>query len=128
MVIEKLAIGKGFETAFEGCGFKCAFITASPQYASGKVEEMKCHLDSDEVFVLLRGKAVLLTKDKEDAPCCSTLLSPDTAYNITQGTWHYLAVSADALVFVAESGTMKKENTHTLQVGNEGITAQLPNA
>jgi len=43
------------------------------------------------------------------------------AYNVQQGTWHYLAVSEDALVFVAESGTMKKENTESMNVETENL-------
>ena len=46
-----------------GDTFKCAFITHSDQYTFGKVSSMKRHNKSDEVFILVTGKAVLLTGD-----------------------------------------------------------------
>ena len=116
MIITKRTSMEGFEPIFHTPNFKCAYITLSPQYAFGKVKEMKRHNDSDEVFVLLSGSAVLLTREEGSTEYTRTVLEYQTAYNVQQGTWHYLAVSEDALVFVAESGTMKKENTESMNV------------
>lgn len=116
MVITKRTSMEGFEPIFYTPNFKCAFITRSPQYAFGEIKEMKRHNDSDEVFVLLSGSAVLLTREEGSTEYTKTVLEYQTAYNVQQGTWHYLAVSEDALVFVAESGTMKKENTESMNV------------
>ena len=121
MVITKRTSMEGFEPIFHTPNFKCAFITLSPQYAFGKVKEMKRHNDSDEVFVLLSGKAVLLTREENSTEYTKTVLEYQTAYNVQQGTWHYLAVSEDALVFVAESGTMKREYTESINLELEDI-------
>lgn len=121
MVIEMQPEREGFDAIVQNSNFKCAFITASPQYAYGKVKMLKRHNDSDEIFVLLSGNAVLLTKDDTSAHYQTTPLQPKTAYNVTKGTWHHLAVSADAVVFVAESGSMKKENTQTAQLDADDI-------
>lgn len=124
MVITKTPTRAGFEAVFQSNRFKCAFITASEQYAFGKIKELKRHNDSDEVFVLLQGKAVLLTRNQDSSQYETTLLCPNTAYNVTSGTWHYLAVSDDAVVFVAESGTMEKENTQVVNIQSENIVLQ----
>lgn len=121
MVIEMHPEKEGFEAIVQNPDFKCAFITASPQYAYGKVNVLKRHNDSDEVFVLLSGNAVLLTKDDANAHYQTTPLQTKTAYNVTKGTWHHLAVSADAVVFVAESGSMEKENTQSINVESEDL-------
>ena len=121
MVITMQSEKEGFEVVVQNPDFKCAFITASPQYAYGKVNVLKRHNDSDEVFVLLSGNAVLLTKDGECTECQTTVLQTKKAYSVTKGTWHHLAVSADALIFVAESGSMKPENTQTACIETEGV-------
>lgn len=121
MVITKRTCMEGFEPIFHTPNFKCAFITLSPQYAFGKVKEMKRHNDSDEVFVLLSGKAVLLTREEGSTEYTKTPLEYQTAYNVQQGTWHYLAVSEDALVFVTESGTMQRENTESFYLESDNI-------
>ena len=121
MVITKRTSIEGFESIFHTPNFKCAFITLSPQYSFGKVKEMKRHNDSDEVFVLLSGSATLLTREEGNLEYTKTPLKHGTAYNVQQGTWHYLAVSEDALVFVAESGTMKTENTESCLLESDGV-------
>lgn len=120
MVISEKPQKDGFETIFQNDAFKCAFISPSDQYSYGKIKLMKRHNDSDEVFVLMEGSAVLLTKD-DDSDYQVTPLQQKIAYNVTKGTWHHLAVSDDALVFVTESGSMLKENTQSIDVEAEGI-------
>lgn len=120
MVISEKPQKDGFETVFQNEAFKCAFISPSDQYAYGKVKLLKRHNDSDEVFVLLEGSAVLLTQDEGYAHQV-TPLEKSTAYNVTKSTWHHLAVSDDALIFVAESGSMKPENTESINVESEEI-------
>ena len=71
--------------------------------------------------MLLCGNAVLLTKDDADTHYQTTSLRLKTAHNVTKGTWHHLAVSADAVVFVAESGSMKPKNTQTACIETEGV-------
>lgn len=105
----------GFEPVEWNSQFKCAFITHCSQYALCDAAEMKQHNDSDEVFVLLTGNATLFTCENTTEKPTQCSLLPNTAYNVTAGTWHYLAVSEDAVVFVAESGSMKPENTKTSQ-------------
>lgn len=116
MVIASTFQTPGFCPVEHNPQFKCAFITHSPQYTYGAVAEMKQHNDSDEVFVLLAGNATLLTCEELGKEPVKTPLCPNTAYNVKQGTWHYLAVSEDAVVFVAESGSMKPQNTKTVKV------------
>ncbi len=116
----------GFCPVVRNPQFLCAFITHSAMYAPGPVKEMKRHNDTDEVFVLLEGRAVLLTRDSLDEACQVTPIAPLTAYTVHANTWHYLAVSEDAKVFVTESGALKRENTDTQDVRAENILAILP--
>lgn len=115
----------GFCPVVRNPQFLCAFITPSPMYATGLVREMKRHNDTDEVFVLLEGSATLLTRDSLSEPCTVTPVLPHTAYNVHAGTWHYLAVSDSAKVFVTESGSLKRENTDTANVEAENIIAVI---
>lgn len=89
--------------------FKCAFITHGEAYSYGKVEEMKRHNATEEVFVLLSGKATLLTLEGESFE--ETPLMPGAAYCVCPGTWHHLAVSPDAMLFVTENSDTDKTNT-----------------
>lgn len=113
MLISETFSRAGFCPVVHNTQFKCAFITHSPQYADCAFSEMKQHNDSDEVFVLLEGSATLYTCEDIHQKPDSCPLAPRTAYTVTAGTWHYLAVSEDAVLFVSESASMKPENTKT---------------
>lgn len=105
---------EGFCPVCENEKFKCAFITPAPIYALGEVWEMKRHNDSDEVFTLLEGEAILLILEEE--VFSKHPLEKGCAYRVAAGTYHYLGVSADAKIFVSESGGMRPENTDTLHL------------
>jgi oxalate decarboxylase/phosphoglucose isomerase-like protein (cupin superfamily) len=115
----------GFCPVVRNPQFLCAIITHSAMYSEGKVTEMKRHNDTDEVFVLLSGNATLLTRDNINEKCQVTKLSLGTVYTVKSGTWHYLAVSADAKVFVTENGSIDPQNTDKLDVDNENIIAKI---
>lgn len=105
---------KGFEVVFQNENFKCAFITAAEQYAFGPVKQMKRHNKTDEIFVLMSGSAVMLTF--EDDSFLETPLKENAAFNVTRGTWHYLAVSDDAKIFVTENADTSADNTDVLEL------------
>lgn len=111
--IEK-PIASGFDTVVMNERFKCAFITHSPYYSFGKVDHMKRHNNTDEVFVLLSGRAVMLIL--EDGKVQEHTLEQGIAYNVQKGTWHYLAVSEDAQIFVAEGADTDETNTDVLSL------------
>lgn len=114
MTVRLTAEGSGFYPALRTDRFLCAWITHAAQYAYGKVTAMKRHLTSPEVFVLLRGSGTLLTADADLSDWKLMELEADKAVCVEAGTWHYLAVSEDALVFVTENNDVSAENTETL--------------
>ena len=125
MIIISNNTDSGFCPVVRNSQFICAFITPSPMYAPGKITDMKRHNDTDEVFVLLSGKAVLLTRDNINKECQATQLSPDTAYTVKAGTWHYLALSPDGKIFVTKSGSINPSNTDKADVSAENIIADI---
>ena len=106
----------GFDTVIKNESFKCAFITLSPAYAFGTVEEMKRHNETDEIFILLNGSAVMLIY--EGGIFTEYPLAKSAAYNVHAGTWHYLAVSEDALVFVTENANTDSTNSDIIKLDN----------
>ena len=77
-IYKAVSTKKGFEAVVTEDGFKCAFITHSPDYAFGAVTAMKRHNLTEEVFVLLQGSAVMLIRENgtfsEDTPACSGVI------------------------------------------------------
>lgn len=125
MLIKNKIEQSGFNRFIWNEHFITAFITRSEAYSDGVVKIMKRHNDTDEVFVLLKGNATLLTREELGAECLVTKLEPLTAYTVKSGTWHHLAVSEDAALFVTESGALEPKNTDTADVSSENIIAKI---
>ena len=120
-VLEGNVERSGFQLTCKNDWFKCAFITLSDQYAYGQVKIMKRHNESDEVFVLIKGQATLLTGDPIEKEYIKTELKTGTSFCVEAGTWHYLAVSEDALVFVVENSEVSGENTDAINVEDQHL-------
>lgn len=121
MVLEGKSEKAGFYLTCKNRDFKCAFITQSSQYAYGKVSLLKRHRESDEVFTLIEGDAKLLTEEPDKEKYEIRKLVKGRSYCVTADTWHYLAVSDDALVFVVENGEVSAENTEAVSVDEQSL-------
>ncbi len=70
-----------------------------------KNDRSERHLETDEAFVLLEGKALLIEDDTEyEMEKCKV-------YNIKKGIWHHIVVSPDATVLVIENSNTSPDNT-----------------
>ena len=105
---------KGFCPVVEAKNYACVFITHDTQYMYGEVQKMKRHNDSDEVFALVSGHATLLTM--VDGVFTETPLEKGCAYMVETGTWHALAVSEDAMLFVTENSDVIPEHSDILSL------------
>ena len=95
--------GEGFRVLKQFEGWKIGFLRYSERFS--KLTEMERHMETDEVFVLLDGSAMLYT-DKE-----TCVMEKCVLYNIPKGVWHHIVVSEDATVLVVENSNTAKENT-----------------
>ena len=125
MVREGFITHSGFELVYQSDGFKCAFITAGEQYAPGQIKIMKRHNSSDEIFALVSGKAVLVTGDVEQKQYVFTPLCSGVSYCVEAGTWHYLAGSEDAVVFVTENSDVSAANTDAIDVTDQLLIVEV---
>ena len=121
MVLEGKSEKAGFCLVCRNDDYKCAFITCSPQYSYGKVTELKRHRESDEVFTLIAGKATLLTGEPGYAEYDTRELQKGVSYCVPAGSWHYLAVTEDALVFVVENSGVSAKNTDAVSVEEQNL-------
>lgn len=121
MVSEYKANTAGFQLACVNESFKCAWIKHGSQYSYGRVGVLKRHNESDEVFTLVSGKASLLTADTDGNEYTTRQLQQGVAYCVEAGTWHHLAVSEDALVFVVENSGVSRENTDAVSVEEQNL-------
>ncbi len=84
-------------------GWKIGLLRYSERFSEYKTRER--HLETDEAFVLLQGKATLYEEDD------NFQMEKCKVYNVKKGLWHHIVVSEDATVLVVENSNTSIENT-----------------
>ena len=105
--------GVGFSPVFKSDSWQIACITYSEGYSKEGFNHFKRHLTTDEVFVLLKGTAVMHIY--ENGTIKDETLPKDKLYCVLKNTWHYLEVSEDALLVVAENADLKPNQTERME-------------
>lgn len=102
----------GFHRMTESDKWQVAFITHSDVY--GNLKELKRHMTTDEVIILIRGNATLYTYENDKVVRID--MEKDVVYNIKKATWHHLKLSKDALLIAIEDSNITKETTERMTV------------
>ena len=101
--------GEGYDPYLIRDGWQVAQLNYMEAQDPDGILKVDMHLQTDEVFILLRGAAVLIAAkmnagDGLDFTCVR--MRQGITYNIPVNTWHNIAMEKDASVIIVErSGT-----------------------
>lgn len=100
---------KGYHPFLIRDGWQVAQLNYMPEQHIDNIKKLDVHHLTDEVFVLLKGKAVLISAqiDKDKVKFDVELMKPNITYNIPVDTWHNIAMEKGCEVLIVE-----KSNTH----------------
>jgi mannose-6-phosphate isomerase-like protein (cupin superfamily) len=100
-------------------GWQVAQLNFTKEQHIDNIFRVEAHHKTDEVFVLLKGKAVLvLAKIKDGNPIFEVeLMKPKITYNIPENAWHNIAMEKGSEVLIVE-----KSNTHLNDVSYFDLT------
>ncbi len=103
-------------------GWQVALLNWEPIFDLGNAGEIERHNQTDEVFVLWRGQALIFTSDGENLQ--ATEMQPGVVYNVPAGVWHNLLASRDASWIIVENRDTHLGDTELRQM-TQGEWAQL---
>ncbi|MFT5232819.1 MAG: ureidoglycolate hydrolase [Candidatus Krumholzibacteriia bacterium] len=103
----------GFRPLVDFDTWRVAVLNYCADLSVENLHNMQRHDETDEVFVLLKGRCVLFLGDgKDEAGRIQAIdLKPQTVYNVTRGTWHNHTLSEDASVLVIENRNTTTDNS-----------------
>ena len=99
--------GEGYDPTMSFESWRVAIANFGEHFDRERYNYLERHMLTDEVFVLLSGKAVLVT-GKE---FCKTPMMPCKLYNVKKGAWHALLMEKDAKVLIIENHNTSRENS-----------------
>jgi hypothetical protein len=104
---------EGFHPQVDFAGWRVAVLNYIEHLRPENLKDMQRHDETDEVFVLLKGRCILFLGDgDEEAGAIHAVdMAPHTIYNVKRGTWHNHTLSEDASVLVVENLGTTVENS-----------------
>jgi mannose-6-phosphate isomerase-like protein (cupin superfamily) len=97
--------GEGYRPVVDHGFWRVAILNYSEDGRPEKLESVERHNATDEVFVLLKGQAILFLGDGLFSPECllPQAMEPGKIYNVKKGIWHTIALSQDASILIVEN-------------------------
>ena len=100
--------GAGYESTMNFGEWRVAFMNYSD--ALSKMTKYERHMLTDEVFVLLEGKATLIVGEKKTA----YKMEKFKIYNVKRAVWHGTVMSPDAKILIVENQNTSAENSEKI--------------
>ena len=114
----------------DGGGWMAAFMNGDAK--DWKLpDRIERHSATDELFLLLEGRAVLAAAGSGEAPgeVKAVEMAPGRLYNVKNRTWHTCAFGPGSRVLIVEAAGTGKANTAKVPLTDEQKAAiQLPGA
>lgn len=109
--------GEGFAPLVFTEGWQAALLNWEPLFDRRNLNEIERHNHTDEVFVLLRGSALLFTRPDGGA-LAAVEMEAGKIYNVPAGIWHNLVATRDVRFLIVEN-----RDTHLHDTEIRPITA-----
>jgi mannose-6-phosphate isomerase-like protein (cupin superfamily) len=109
-------------------GWMVAVLNFEDIMRPDRATEIERHVKTDEVFILLEGRAAFYL-ESESQPLRVIELKPGLVYNVTKGTWHNLLATRDAALAIVENRDTDKFDTEIRPLTDEErqcLLGQLP--
>lgn len=120
--------GVGFEPLVFTDKWQAALLNWEPLFDRANLDEIERHNHTDEVFVLLRGQAVIFTRSDRE-PLRAVEMELGKIYNVPAGVWHNLVATRDVSFLIVEDRDTHLHDTEIRPVAAEELAEldlQLP--
>jgi hypothetical protein len=97
--------GIGYKPLVDYGTWRVAILRYIDELIPERIERIEYHNETDEVFVLLAGQAVLFLGEGETEviKLHAQVMEPEKLYNVKRGIWHLVVLSLDASILLVEN-------------------------
>ena len=113
--------GAGYQPLVDFDTWRVALLRWEQASLPENITSMERHTQTDEVFVLLQGRATLILGGNSFTVerIQSQVIEPRKLYNVRQEVWHTVLLSRDASILIVENRNTGIENTEYCPLTNE---------
>ena len=93
--------------------WRVALLNYTADYLPEKIIRMQKHIETDEVFVLLKGRCILFLGEGDEGVTHVHAVDMELykLYNVKKGVWHSHTFSEDAKILIVENCDTVYENS-----------------
>ena len=113
--------GEGYQPLVDFGSWRVAILRWGPGSQAEEIKMMERHTQTDEVFVLLGGRATLIiggNQGKVD-DIQAEVMASGKLYNVKQNTWQTALLSQDAAILIVENRDTGESNSEFFQLNVE---------
>ena len=99
--------GEGYNPTMNYGEWRVAIANFGEHFDEERYNYLEAHKETDEVFVLLQGKATLVVGEEQE----EHKMEKFKIYNVRRGVWHGIVYSKDARVLIVENHNTSDENS-----------------
>jgi mannose-6-phosphate isomerase-like protein (cupin superfamily) len=103
--------GIGYAPLIFGGDWQVALLNWEPPIDLATCREIERHVHTDEVFILLQGRAWLFARAGASDDWQHEDLRPGRLYNVPRGAWHNLLATRDARLAIVERRGTHEDDT-----------------
>jgi mannose-6-phosphate isomerase-like protein (cupin superfamily) len=105
--------GSGYQPIIDFGAWRVAILNYIDEIHPAKIETLERHNETDEVFVLEKGRGILFLGEGigHIDVVHPHVLEPGKIYNVKKGVWHTVILSRDGSVLIVENQNTSKNNS-----------------
>lgn len=110
--------GEGYRPLIDFGSWRVAILRWEPGSRAEEIQSMERHTQTDEVFVLLEGRATLVIGGNQGIvdEIQAKVMASGKLYNVKQNTWHTALLSRDASILIVENCDTGVSNSEFCQL------------
>ncbi len=112
---------EGYKPVVDFNCWRVAYYNSNHNMKKEEITYLEKHLESDEIFVLLEGKALLITGGKKDKPSKPKIykMEKNKVYNVKKGVWHTVLMKKNTKILIVENKNTSKKNSEYFNINRD---------
>ena len=121
--------GTGYQPMVDFGAWRVALLRYSEESHPERDGKLERHIETDEVFVLLEGKAVMVSggNGAQVDGIVLQVMEKGKIYNVRRNTWHTVVLSKEVNILIVENQDTSEANSEYAWVG-EGLRGEMVEA
>jgi hypothetical protein len=113
--------GEGYKPLIDFGAWRVAFLRYLDALQPDHIDSMERHTETDEVFVLLKGRGMLILggNQAQVGEIHSQVMENGKLYNVKRFAWHTILLSRDATVLLVENCNTGDHNSEFITLSSK---------